>query len=96
MKKSIVTEYESVCFFCEAPAECEHHLLFGNGVRKLAEKDGIKVPICNRCHNMGNLLERIHDNSMAENLSKKLGQAIWEKEYGTREQFRKRYGQSYL
>lgn len=96
MSKSIVTEYHSICIFCGAPAECEHHLIFGTGARPLAEKDGLKVPACNRCHNMGSMLNRIHDNPMAECLSKMLGQAIWEKEYGTREQFRKRYGQSYL
>lgn len=39
---SIVTGYSSICFFCGKPAECEHHLLFGNGKRKLAEEDGLK------------------------------------------------------
>ena len=51
--KSIVTEYDGICFFCGKPAECEHHLLFGNGIRELAEQDGLKVPMCNKCHNMG-------------------------------------------
>ena len=35
-------------------------------------------------------------NPMAEKLSKMLGQAIYEAQIGTREQFRKRYGESYL
>lgn len=96
MKKSILTEYTDICIFCGAPAECMHHLLFGNGMRELAEEDGIKVPSCSRCHMTGSIQERIHDNPMAEKLSKMLGQAVWEKEYGTREQFRKRYGRSYL
>lgn len=94
--KSIVTEYENICFFCGAPAECEHHLIFGNGKRELAEEDGLKVPSCNRCHNMGMTIERIHDNSMAERLSKMLGQAVYEGKIGTREEFRKRYGISYM
>lgn len=51
--KSIVTDYAGICFFCGKPAECEHHLLFGNGIRELAEQDGLKVPACNKCHNMG-------------------------------------------
>lgn len=42
--KSIVTDYAGICFFCGKPAECEHHLLFGNGIRELAEQDGLKVP----------------------------------------------------
>lgn len=106
MRKSIVTEYAGICAFCGAPAECEHHLLFGNGIRKLAEADGIKLPSCNKCHNLGALCERIHDNPMAETLSKMVGQLAWEKEAykslvgatydQARNEFRKRYGQSYL
>lgn len=96
MVKGIVTEYRNICFFCGEAAECEHHLLFGNGIRKLAEKDGLKVPCCNRCHNMGNITERIHDNIMAERMSKMLGQAMFELKIGTREEFRRRYGKSYL
>lgn len=94
--KSIVTDYTEICFFCDKPSEAEHHLLFGQGIRTLAEEDGIKVPICNKCHNMGMVIERIHDNPMGEKLSKMLGQAIWESHYGDREAFRKKYGKSYL
>ena len=94
--KSIVAENGDMCFFCGRPAECEHHLLFGSGIRELAEQDGLKVPACNNCHNMGATLNRVHDNPMAEKLSKMLGQAIFEGQIGTREEFRKRYGKSYL
>ena len=94
--KSIVTEYTDICFFGQCPAECEHHLIFGNGLRDLADEDGLKVPSCNKHHNMGQISERIHDNPMAEKLSKMLGQAVWEKHYGNREAFRERYGRSYL
>lgn len=94
--KSIVTEYVDVCFFCEAPAECEHHLIFGNSQRDLADKDGLIVPSCNKHHNTGSIPERVHNNPMAEKLSKMLGQAIWESHHGDREAFRKRYGKSYL
>ena len=77
-------------------------------MRALAEADGIKIPCCNRCHNMGIACSKIHDNSMAEALSKIAGQLAWEKEYykhnqnvfidedPAREAFRKRYGRSYL
>lgn len=96
MSKGIITNYDGICFFCGRPAECEHHLLFGKGIRPLAEADGLKVPSCNQCHNLGIVSGRIHDNAMAEKLSKMLGQAIYEKEIGTREDFRKRYGKSYI
>lgn len=81
MSKSIVTEYDSICFVCGRESEAEHHLVFGGGTRRLAEEDGLKVPICNRCHNMGAVKEKIHDNPMAEHLSKMIGQLAWEKEY---------------
>lgn len=71
-------------------------MLFGKGIRELAEQDGLKVPACNKCHSMGKSTERIHENSMAEKLSKMLGQAIFENRIGTREEFQARYGKSYL
>ena len=98
MKKmrSIVTEHDTICFFCGRPVQCEHHLLFGNGTRELAEEDGLKVPCCHRCHNMGPGTESLHNNIMAEKLSRMLGQAVYESRIGTREEFRARYGKSYL
>lgn len=101
----IQEEHKNYCFFCgTASINGEHHLIFGSG-RQFAEKDGLKVPICDYCHTIGRVTERIHDNSMAEKLSKMLGQAIYErnalanKEVETveeaREKFRERYGRTY-
>ena len=67
-------------------------------VRK--EEDGLKIPCCNNCHNIGDVLTRIHGNPMAE----MMGQLAWEKravaggktEKEAREAFRSRYGISYL
>lgn len=81
MSKGIVTEYSEICIFCGRQSEAEHHLIFGTAGRELSEKDGLKIPVCNNCHNMGQKLCRIHENPMAERLSKMLGQAIWEKEW---------------
>ena len=83
MSKGIVTEYPEICIFCGRQAEAEHHLIFGTAGRELSERDGLKIPVCNNCHNMGQKLCRIHENPMAERLSKMLGQAIWEKEWIT-------------
>lgn len=96
-----------ICFTCGKPAECSHHLLFGNSIRRLADEDGIYLSMCNQCHNMAvDATSRIHGNVMAEKLSKMLGQALWEREYianyiedpqiEAREAFRKRYGRSWL
>lgn len=34
--KSIVTKYENFSAFSGSPKQCEHHLLFGRGIRQLA------------------------------------------------------------
>lgn len=98
-----------ICAMCGAPAECTHHLIFGRAERKLCDADHITLDMCNRCHNMAQTrLEQIHDNPMAEKLSKMLGQAMWERNYimehmaipfadeCPREAFMERYGRSYL
>lgn len=103
--KSILTKYTDSCMFCGTPTREEHHFLFGRGIRRLAEEDGIKGPACRFCHTTGwPVSSRIHDNPMAEKLSKIVGQLAWEKhkvatgmtEDDARDAFRKRYGVSYL
>lgn len=97
-------EYSKYCFFCGTPVEHgEHHFLFGSGTRRLAEEDGIKAHVCSKCHTTGGNTERIHDNIMAEKLSKMFGQAIYERNEvakgvtidEARERFRKRYKRCY-
>lgn len=102
MRKSKINN-DDCCFFCGGRKEAEHHLIFGYSRRTLADADGIYVPICNNCHTTGTLQSRIHDNSMAERLSKMLGQAIWEleavkkdKSCDARKKFMERYGINYL
>ena len=43
--KSIVIGSEKNCFFCMRHADGEHHLIFGNSARKLADEDGLKIPV---------------------------------------------------
>jgi len=101
-----------ICEICGAPAECEHHLIFGMGMRKLADQDELTIKMCNSCHNMSNDIDcKIHDNPMAEKLSKMLGQVIWEIRYiddryeavtgetlrkEAKREFMNRYGRSYI
>jgi hypothetical protein len=104
--KSVLTKYNGFCIFCGKPTQTEHHLLFGIGIRELAEEDGVKIPVCDAEHNMAGGKRQISDNSIAEKLSKIAGQLAWEKEYyrslygneddPAREAFRERYGRSYL
>ena len=50
--KSVLTKYNGFCIFCGKPTQTEHHLLFGIGIRELAEEDGVKIPVCDAEHNM--------------------------------------------
>lgn len=85
----MVTEYECICFICGNAASEIHHLVFGRGMRKLADEDGLTAPCCNRCH------KAIHEELRMGKMSKICGQLLYEKTH-TREEFRKRYGRSYL
>lgn len=95
-----------VCVICGRPKECSHHLIFGNSQRNLATVDRLTIDMCNSCHNMATKpVDRIHENRMAEKLSKMLGQAIFERDYiilnrsdgeEARKAFMLRYGRNYL
>lgn len=95
-----------ICATCGKPKQCTHHLVFGNSQRELSTVDNLTIPMCNECHNMATKpIDRIHDNIMAEKLSKMLGQAIFERDYillnkcdgeEARGAFMYRYGRSYL
>ena len=37
--KSIITKFNTISTFSGKPAECEHHCIFGDGLRKLANED---------------------------------------------------------
>ena len=102
--ESIITEYTDISVISGSPKECTHHCIFGNGRHKLADKDGLTIPLPNAEHNMGKY--QLHENHTAEMLSKIIGQLAREKENisdgnkeikkEAREAFRKRYGGSYL
>lgn len=107
--KSIVIEekYNHICAFCGKYTQTTHHLIFGNfgSYREKADEDGLTIPVCDNCHTMAAVREKIHDNPMAEKLSKMLGQIAWEKNEiekekitseEARKKFRSRYGKSWL
>jgi hypothetical protein len=96
--KTYITDYEKYCFLCGRPASEMHHLVYSGALRKLADDDGLFVPICRDCHN------QIHNIGIAGKLSKVVGQLVYELNENAhkgdiqdaREKFRKRYGRSYL
>lgn len=77
------------CEICGRAYATDTHHLIGGSTRKLCDEDGLTLAICRDCH------EFIHKYPTAATMSKMLGQAIYEKDH-TREQFRRRYGRSWM
>jgi len=97
--ESILTNYTENCIICGTPTETTHHLIFGRGLRNLADEDKLVLPMCPFCH------DELHkQSSVAAELSRICGQLAFEKKMcekgvtadNAREYFRKRYGKSYL
>ena len=82
-KHSIITEYGDISAFSGKPRECDHHVIFGRGMKPLADEDGLFIPLTNAEHNLSQMgtINQIHGNPAAEKLSKMVGQLAWEKEY---------------
>lgn len=94
----ISSEFMGVCACCDKPKQELHHLVFGRGMRNLADQDKLIIPCCSECH------RKIHESGVAGQLSKMLGQLEFELQQvekgvsqgEARVKFRARYGRSYL
>lgn len=91
--ESIIKSSRS-CFFCGSMKDVEmHHALHGAN-RKLADEDGLVVPLC-RMHHI-----ELHFGAEGYILDRKLKEAAqyaWLKAYGkTLDEWMKRYGGNYL
>lgn len=94
MSKSIISN-DRQCWVCESRQDLHrHHVFPGVANRPLSEKYGCWVYLCPYHHNMSN--EGVHFNHDLDLLLKKQTQREWEKRYGNREEFIKRFGKSYL
>lgn len=93
MKDSIICN-DKRCFICGCPIGLHHHHCFhGTSNRKLADQDGCWIYLC-YAHHEG--MEGVHNNRALDVMVMKMAQMVWETVYGNREDFRRRYGKSYL
>lgn len=93
MGKSIITDDMEHCIECgQTPAQT-HHLFGGysTGNRNFSDEDGLVIPLCYRHHT------EMHNDPNKKLMRKwhRIGQWKYEENH-TREEFRKRYGKSYL
>lgn len=99
MKSIIQTSKE--CFLCGMTAPSgfwdgleEHHVFFGSN-RKKSEKRGLKVWLCGEtCHRNGK--NAVHRNRETDLFIKRQAQEVYENTYGSRADFIKEFGKSYL
>ena len=90
-KSIIQTEDTECCFFCGQYATDVHHCIHGTANRRLADKDGLVVMLCRRCHT------NLHDKGTLDKELQRIAQARWMEYYGkSEEDFRKRYGKSFI
>ena len=94
----MITKYEDYCLICGKPRTDVHHLVYGTSNRKLADQDGLTIPLCREHHEM------MHNDKAMMVMSHIVGQLFYERNYvavgsevdHAREHFRYRYGKSYL
>ena len=93
MKSIIQTEKE--CFICKTCLDLDrHHCLHGTANRRLADEDGLTVYLC-KAHHTGVL--GVHHNAELDKELKRIAERAWMDHNGKGiEDFRQRYGKSYL
>ena len=92
--KSIISN-KKICIICGTPLDLhKHHVFYGTSNRKNSERYGCWVYLCSRHHNMSD--EGVHFNKELDNFLKKASQLMWEKEYGTREEFMQIFSRNYI
>lgn len=91
--KSII-QSEKECFICANIKNLEsHHIFHGTANRKLSEKYGLKVWLCNDHHTGSG---GVHRSKEFDNHLKRIGQKAFERKYGSREDFMRIFGKNYL
>ena len=81
------------CYFCGRTDTIERHHIFQGAYRKKSEKYGFVVDLCHDHHNEPP--HGVHHNRANNLILKKMAQEQFE-QTGTREEFRKLFGKSYL
>ena len=92
MKSALQSEKE--CYLCKSQQGLErHHCLHGTANRKNAERRGLTVWLC-QAHHRGN--SGVHMDSKIDTYFKRLAQTFYEQNIGTRDEFRREFGKSWL
>lgn len=96
MLKSILTDDLEHCYITGSNVVAMHHVFPGNGRRKLCEKYGFIVPLNPMLHNMSSVSVHANPNTGIDLMLKRECQSKFEAVYGSRSDFIRLFGRSYL
>jgi Zn-finger protein len=86
-----IIQKEKNCFLCGCVRNLERHHVWHGVNRKNAEKDGLTVWLCVRCH------RNLHDKGLNDKTLMEVGERAWLRETGgTIEDFIRRYGKNVI
>lgn len=91
--KSIIVESMDNCFVCGSPYVEVHHIMYGTANRKLSDKYGLIVPLCQE-HHRGQT--GVHFKRDLDICLKKLAQEKFNSVYGANKSFLEVFGKNYL
>lgn len=89
---SIIVDSLDYCIVCGRPHPHKHEVFFGSR-RNQSIKDGMVIPLCYEHHEGNN---SPHRDRKIDLVYKVKAQTVWENTYGTRADFIRAYGKSYL
>lgn len=92
--KPSVLQREKECFFCHTTVGLENHHVFGASSRDRSGELGYTVWLCHNHHNEPPL--GVHHCRERREIIKRLAQKHYEQNVGTRDDFRRDFGKSYL
>lgn len=93
--KSIIHDDE-LCYLCTlAPGTEVHHCIKGTANRKKSEQYGLTVRLCPECHR-GTKGVHGRDGHAKDQILKEVAQRRFEEVCGTREDFIREFGKSFL
>lgn len=88
-------EQAEECIVCGSPYVQMHHIFHGSHRRAFSDKYGYIVPLCMRHHTGADGIHQAKNRKYDLSLMKE-AQRDYEKHYGTREDFIRECGKSYL
>ena len=93
MENPLKWDAGNVCVVCGSPYVQRHHIFYGTANRKKADAYGYIIPLCAE-HHTGR--HGIHFDPDMANHWKVIAQEHFERHHGTREDFIREFGRSYI